>query len=418
MTRTERTYYLVFGLYSLSGWFLAPMYALFLLSRGLDLFQINMVLATYLIAVCVFEVPTGALADLAGRKLSFVLSCIVRMVAFSLYAFAHSFADCLIAEFIDAIGSTFANGALDAWAVDGMRAEGDGRPVDRFFARAQITSRTLMIGGGIACGYLGEHGMALPWLAAAAGFGVTALLAAVVMREERSAAPGRWQGLHRSLGRTMGEGLTAVRSAPVLLLLCTLTLAMMFGAVPAHMLWQPRVQGLTGEGVWLMGWIWALINVATVVGSAVLPRLLGRFGRERVLFAATLWRAAALVVAATATRFLPVLAGLLLMETGFGLSEPLLQAWMNDHVAAERRATVLSVRSMFGTLGGSTGLVCIGLIARGWGIPIAWIVSASVLAIAAPGFLVLGRRARAVYLSATPLDPGPLPASVSPPALG
>ena len=55
MTRTERTYYLVFGLYNVSWSFLGPMYALFLLSRGLDLFQINLVLAVYLITAFVFE---------------------------------------------------------------------------------------------------------------------------------------------------------------------------------------------------------------------------------------------------------------------------------------------------------------------------------------------------------------------------
>src|SRR5512139_2653390 len=98
MTRTERTYYVVFSLYTVSAWFLAPMYSLFLLSRGLDLFQINVVLATYLISVFLFEVPTGAVADLAGRKVSFLLSCAVRMVAFTLYAFAGNFAQCVTAE--------------------------------------------------------------------------------------------------------------------------------------------------------------------------------------------------------------------------------------------------------------------------------------------------------------------------------
>ena len=90
--RTEHTYYIVFGLYSLSWSFLGPVYALFLLSRGLDFFQINVVLAVYLIAAFVFEVPTGAVADLVGRKRSFLLSCVVRTVAFGLYASAHTFA--------------------------------------------------------------------------------------------------------------------------------------------------------------------------------------------------------------------------------------------------------------------------------------------------------------------------------------
>src|ERR1051325_9667106 len=74
MTRTERTYYLVFGLYSLWAWFLAPVYPLFLRSRGLDALEVNLILATYLIVIFVFEVPTGAAADVVGRKECFRLS--------------------------------------------------------------------------------------------------------------------------------------------------------------------------------------------------------------------------------------------------------------------------------------------------------------------------------------------------------
>src|SRR5215470_19599941 len=133
MTRTERTYYLVFGLYNLSWAFIGPMYALFLLHRGLDLFQMTVVPAVYWIVSFLFEVPTGAFADLAGRKTAFVLSCAVRMVAFGMYAVADGFGGFVLAEFVDALGSTLANGALDAWAVDSLRAEGDRRPADRFF---------------------------------------------------------------------------------------------------------------------------------------------------------------------------------------------------------------------------------------------------------------------------------------------
>ncbi len=410
MTRTERTYYAIFGLYCVSWSAIVPVYPLFLLSRGLDLFQINVVLAVFLTVSFVFEVPTGAFADLIGRKQSFLLSCLVRMVAYGLYAFARGFADCVVAELIDAIGSTLATGALDAWAVDGMSAEGNRRPIDRFFARAQMIARALMITAGIAAGYLAEQSMRLPWFAGAVGFAVTAACAAMWMRETRAAAPASWSGVHRSLGRTVREGLGAVRNAPVLRLLCILTLIAAFGAMPLHMLWQPRLQALTGQGAWLMGWMWALLNLASIAGSALVPRLLVRFRREHVLSSAALTRSIVLGLAGVATGTVPVVAGLVCLELGFGLSEPLLQGWMNEHIAPEQRATVLSVRAMFFTLGGGAGLVCIGLIARDFGIAPAWVVSATVLALAAPGFLILGRRARAAHPGAALID--------APPALG
>src|SRR5262245_53795518 len=119
MTRTERTYYVLEGSFTTWGWFMVPVYPLFLLSRNLDLFQINVVLSTYFLSTFLCEVPTGAVADVYGRKVSFILSCFTRMVAFILYFFADGFIDCLIAEMIDGVGFTLASGSLQAWAVDG-----------------------------------------------------------------------------------------------------------------------------------------------------------------------------------------------------------------------------------------------------------------------------------------------------------
>lgn len=408
MTRTERSYYVVWSLYSFSWSFLAPVYPLFLLSRGLDLFQINVVMAVFLITSFVFEVPTGALADLAGRKAAFLLSCCIRMGAFGLYFFAHGFVDCIIAEGIDALGNTLANGALDAWAVDGMRAEGAGAATDRFFARAQIIARTVMIASGLAGGYLGQRDIALPWLVAAASFALTGMVAAAIMREHAIVSPAGARR-DRSLVRTMRDGLATVRRTPVLLLLCVLTLAAAFATMPVYMTWQPRMQALTGEGAWLMGCIWALVNVAAIAGSALIPRLLGQYHREYVLAGATLLRGSMLAVAAVVTAFVPALMGVLMMEIGFGLSEPLLQAWMNEHIEPAQRATVLSVRAMCFTLGGGAGLVCIGLVARDLGIPTAWAISAMILLLTAPGFLILGRQA---LRAATPVVGEPAAAKV------
>jgi MFS family permease len=398
----------------LSWSFLGPVYAVFLLSRGLDFLEINLVLATYLITAFLFEVPTGAVADLFGRKVSFLASCVVRMIAFALYAFSDSFHEFIFAEFIDAIGTTLASGALDAWAVDGVKAEGREGPVDRLFARAHVIARVLMITSGLASGYLAGERLVLPWFAGAGAFAVTFIVAACVMREPEVQRPGAdrsWTAAHESLQRTIAEGLRIVRSSPVLLGLCLLTAALSYGGMPAHMLWQPRIQELSGEGTWLLGWVWAFINVSGIVGSALAWRLHGRVRRALILCFTAAWRGVTLGIAAVATDLSIVLPGVLMQDLCFGVSEPLFQAWMNEPISAERRATVLSVRSMFFTLGGGAGLVCIGLVARAYGISTAWLVSAAVFTLCAPGFLLLGRGSP----SATPRPVLPRPEEAAAP---
>jgi MFS family permease len=395
VSRTERTYYLVVALWNFPGWFMHPVYPMFLASRGLDLFEVNLILAIFLICVFLLEVPTGAIADLYGRKVSFLASCATRMLAFVLYSFADGFAACAIAEVIDAIGLTLASGALDAWAVDGVRAEGDRRPADRMFARAQAIVRGAMVVGGIACGYLADRfGLSFPWLVAAGFFAVAFVVGHARMYDDRPARVGRDLALGKSPMRAAVEAVAAVRRHAVMRMLCLLTGLFAFSVMPVALTWPPHLKEMTGEGFWMLGWIWAVLSFGALVGSAVVPFLLRRLRREQLLLGVTLWRGILLLAAALATAFEPALAFLFVFEVLAAAHDPMMNAWMNEHVDEAFRATVLSVRGMAFTLGGSLGLVCLGLLARSQGIPASWVAAAAVSVAVTPAYLLLGRIAR------------------------
>ncbi len=401
MTRTERTYYLIYGLYSASWSFLTPVYTLYLVDRGLDLFQVNVVFAVYLITAFLFEVPTGAVADVLGRKVSFLFSCVLRSFAFGLYWIADGFSDFLVAEFFDAVGTTLATGALDAWAVDRLHDEGHAGTTERLFTRAFLVCRPLMVVAGVVGGYVADKDIGTPWLFGAGSFAVTGLAGLLLMRDGRL-RPSRPHGMLAAWASTTRSGFATVRGDRNLAILCFMTAATAFAVMPAWHYWPVRLASLSGTGTWLMGWVWALINVFSMAATAIMPRLVRSFRREHILFLAWLLRGMMLMLAASATTFAPALVGILVMDAVFGLSEPTMQAWMNEQVASEQRATVLSVRSMSFTLGGGVGLICLGLLARVFGISAAWGVSAIVLLVVAPVFLMMGRRAHNPISVVTP----------------
>lgn len=392
MTRTERLYYLLTCVYRIAWAALGPTYGLFLLDRGLDLLQLNIVLAVYLITIGLFEIPTGAVADVFGRKASFILSCLVRAAAFAMYYFSESFAAFLVAEVIDAIGTTLATGAFDAWAVDGVHAEGDRRPVDRLFSRGQMLGQAMAILGGLAAAQLAERDLALPWLVGSGGFLLCAALGLALMREPRRERPLPTDAHPYSIAAAIAEGVEIVRAAPLLRRLCALTAMTAFATAPTFQLWQPRLSGLSGQGPWLMGWVWAFLGLTSLIGSAAVPRLLPRLGRARTLAVAVAWRGFTLACAGAATSFPLAFVGFLLQEVGFGISEPVLQAWMNEYASAARRATVLSIRSMGFTLGGGSGLIALGWLAQRTDIGVAWMTAAAVYLISVPLFLWLPQR--------------------------
>ena len=85
-------------MYSFAGGFLFGVYPIFLRSRGLNQLQINSVLATYFLVLFLTDVPTGAFADLLGRRRSFVLGAFLRVSAFLLYFVAHHYYVFIIAD--------------------------------------------------------------------------------------------------------------------------------------------------------------------------------------------------------------------------------------------------------------------------------------------------------------------------------
>lgn len=280
MTRTERTYYVVVALWNLPGWFMHPVYPIFLQSRGLDLFQVGLVLAIFQFGTFLFEVPTGAVADLYGRKVSFLLSCLVRMLAFSMYSVAEGFTACAVAEIVDAFGVTLASGAIDAWAVDGVRAEGDHRPADRMFSRAQAIVRGVMVVGGVACGYLADRfGFTATWLVAASFNGFAFVVGLLAMRDDRGVRRASRLAAPRSMWTTVTGGVVAVRDHAVLRMLCLLTVVSAAAFMPVILYWPPRLEEISGRGFWLLGWAWAILNLAAVVGSLVVGPLLRRAPR-------------------------------------------------------------------------------------------------------------------------------------------
>lgn len=83
--KTIFTFYLLEFLFFLSINFIHTTNILFMLSKGLDLLEVNLINIFYMGSVFILEIPTGALSDMFGRKYSFLISCLFLAVSFFIY---------------------------------------------------------------------------------------------------------------------------------------------------------------------------------------------------------------------------------------------------------------------------------------------------------------------------------------------
>jgi MFS family permease len=134
-----RRYWTIWAFYSFGPSFIFAIYPLFLRSRGLDQFHVNLVAAWYLVVMFLTDVPTGAFADVVGRRASVVIGCMFHVAGLYLYFVSHHYLHFILAETLEGFGDTFGNGPIDTWALTCLTRRDSAAPRMRFF-RASVRS--------------------------------------------------------------------------------------------------------------------------------------------------------------------------------------------------------------------------------------------------------------------------------------
>lgn len=348
-------------------------YVLFLKDLGLTPLEINLVNGFFYLGRFFLEVPTGAIADLFGRRASSLVSFVLYAAGLLLYWQATTFLGCVLAELVLAFGATCLSGAFEAWVADELRARA-ASPGDlhRLFAREAMLDRLAFIVaapiGGVAAM---RFGLASTWLFAALVMGALAVLAALLMRETRVAQPVRHA--HRAIAETAVRSISyAFRPGPVRVFLAV-SACFAFASMAPNMQWAPYFEEAVG-GPQGTGMLFSGISVVLLAGSWAAPRLLRALRDE--------WRAlgAVLILGGIGTALVGILGmplslgAFALYELAAGAFAPLKKASLNNAITSDDRATVLSCEEMAAKLGGACGLLVTGIAAEHAGIGAAWVL--------------------------------------------
>lgn len=383
----KEVYYVLTFLSNLAMGLTATTYVLFLLSKGLDLFQVNVVNMVFMLSIFLFEIPTGAFADYIGRRRSILLSSFLTIACLVVYFISSSFIVFIFAEFLAALSAAFASGALDAWLVDSLKDRSDAESVDVIFSHSEIVGNIASLIGGLAGGYIGIFALNLPF-----GVGVIVAILGSIMafmfvyekpiisRVKVSIFDG-----FEKMAVIAKDSISFGIKHKVVLWLIISSVVTSFAFMSLNMYWSPRMDELTGNKVWVLGWIWVLISLAMIFGNYMIKVLLKqRRSYYWILIINTMVLAIPIILAATSNFFAVVLSSFLIYEIGRGIRTPIHKSFLNKHIPNEQRATVLSFDSMMGRLGGAIGLVVLGLVARNYSIQTAWLISGISLLILIP----------------------------------
>lgn len=117
----------------------------------------------YLIQL-LMEMPTGAVADLLGKKLSIIIGFTINAVYFYLLFNVNSFWSFLLAYTLGGIGDAFISGAIDALVFDSLKQDDEEKKYRQVLARQNLFAQTGLIIAIVAGGFLYNLNHRLPFV--------------------------------------------------------------------------------------------------------------------------------------------------------------------------------------------------------------------------------------------------------------
>jgi MFS family permease len=367
-------------------------------ARGLSLGAIGAVFAVHSAVAIALEVPSGALADLAGRRRVLLVGASLTAVSLLIFAAAESIAAFMASVGLLAAGRALISGSLEAWYVDSLRLLDPAAPLSHGLSRGTAAEGVAMaVGSLIAGGLVTIAGPAHGGGGAFSGYGIAALagaLAAVAylvavatLVDEGDRRP-RTTGRSVPIGRRMAEIFATARDEIVgsptvrVVVVTGVALGMSFTAV--ELLWQPRLAHLLTNpdthGV-AFGALAAGSMLAVAVGAGLSQRLNRRIGLRSGYLLGLAFGAgciALLGAPGSAAGFVPLY---LLAYLSMGLTDPMHFELLNDAVGPTARATLISAEALAAQGGALVANLGVGALASSHGAALVWAVAGTLLTV-------------------------------------
>ena len=372
---------------------------LFLLDAGLSIVEAFAANAFFTLGMVLFEIPTGVIADSKGRRVSYLLGTLTLALTTFLYlvlAWVHApFIAWAIVSLFLGLGFTFFSGATDAWLVDALKFTKYKGQLDSVFGKVQVVGGISMLTGSIVGGVVAQFtNLGVPYGIRVALLLITFIVAFVYMKDI---------GFSPVKARSYGEAIKSILGASVKFgfgkpaIRWVMLAAPFITGVSVYVFYalQPFLLKLYGDekAYWVAGLAAAIVAGAQIVGGLMVPIFRRMFKRRTSwLLVGTGISALILVALAFMPNFYLVILAVVLWGLIGSSIGPIRQAYLNDLIPSEQRATVLSFDSLLGSSGGIVSQPALGKAADMWGYGTSYAIAGFVQLAALPFLFLANRR--------------------------
>jgi len=342
---------------------------IYLASRGFTLLQLGVLEGLFHVTSFLMEVPTGAVADLWGRKISRLLGRVFFLASLALMFFSQEFFLQILGFVVCAIGYNLESGAGDALVYDSLLLDGRNDDYMRINGRKELVYQSAAIAAYLVGGYLAVRSYPLVF-SISMGIALVSLVSGLFFKEPHieKTVYAEDQEIKRSrvsfgrkivisMKRQTVESLKVVRQQPRIAFLIIFS-ELIFTIMVSLFFYLQNFWKGEGHDEFYIGGIFAIASLVAGLTSLRAQKIEKKMGERGVLITMPLL----LLVCLWGIALTPWQAPFYILT---GIIEGILIVAISDYInrliPSQNRATILSFQSMTFSL---FMLVCFPVI--GW----------------------------------------------------
>lgn len=326
---------------------------------------------TILEAACfIFEIPTGIVADVYSRKLSIIIGTVLIGIGFILEGSISSFIFVLLAQIIWGIGYTFVSGAVEAWIAE----EDKTKDLNEIYIKGAQLGQIGTVIGIILSTVIGNFSIRMPIIISGCLFMIFALFLALYM-PENNFKPSAPEDLNtfKKMGYTIKSSFKFIKSKSIIMILLSVTLFYGLSSEGydrlsnAHFLQDTTLPSL--GNLQPITWF-GIFSIVGMILSAIVMQVMSRKSEKskklqsgKILLITNTFYILSMLAFALTGNFIIMLSAYLLTNMFRTINDPIFNAWLNNHIDDNARATILSINGQINALGQILGGPFIGIIA-------------------------------------------------------
>ncbi|MBT3249797.1 MAG: MFS transporter [Candidatus Pacebacteria bacterium] len=309
--------------------------------KYLDFTQVAILGALTTVSSNLFEIPTGAIADILGRKWTLFWSFIISSIGLLVISTGSVFSIFAIGRIINGLGHSLLSGTHESLMYDTLKSAGKVSKYEQVVSKKTTLVWIGLFLSSILGGIIYDFWNVGPFVISAGVYVLAAILCLFIQEPEIDSETFSLANYVKQNTQGFYELFKNKRTTQITLLLVTISAGYFFAAKILGIS-QAEQYGMSGKGV---GLLFGVGFIIAAIASHYYPVMKNKFGNLRLLAIATLLLLTSFIFA----KFVGVILGSLLIitriasSTSFGNAKSVV---VNGFISSKNRATSLSTLAL------------------------------------------------------------------------